>query len=113
MRIVEDGIVLTIRLTPKSGSNAVSGMGRDEAGNPLLLARVTAAPADNAANRALLALLSSWLDVPKRSLSIVKGQKSRLKLVRIDGNPVSLRACLRRHIDRLGGGKNGTGMGDV
>jgi uncharacterized protein YggU (UPF0235/DUF167 family) len=62
---------------------------------------VSAAPVDDAANRALIALLAKWLDVPKRTLSIVRGAKSRLKTIGIDGDPVALRSRLQERIAML------------
>ena len=41
-------------------------------------ARVRAIPEDGAANAALEALVSEWLRVPKRSVQLATGGKSRL-----------------------------------
>ena len=46
---------------------------------------VIAAPESGKANDAVVALLSKALKVPKSRMSIVRGQKSRDKLIRIDG----------------------------
>jgi len=51
----------------------------------LLRARVTALPVEGRANEALLRLLAEALDVPKSSLRIVRGQRSREKLVAVEG----------------------------
>jgi hypothetical protein len=58
-------------------------MGRREDG--VLMVRVTAPPADGQANAALCKLLAKALRVPRTSVSIVRGETARDKLVRIDG----------------------------
>jgi len=72
--------VLTVRVTPRAGRSAVAGV-RDG----MLLVKLAAAPVDGAANDALVALLSEVLDIPKRSIRIKSGARSRTKVVEIDG----------------------------
>lgn len=50
-----------------------------------LLVKVTAPPVDSAANAAVIDLLSSTLDLPKRAIRLVRGETSRIKQVEIDG----------------------------
>jgi hypothetical protein len=71
---------LTVRVTPRAGRSAVAGV-RDG----VLLIKLAAAPVDGAANEALVALLSDVLHIPKRSIRIKSGERSRTKVVEIDG----------------------------
>ena len=73
-------MILDIKVIPRAGRTALAGT-RDGA----VLIRLAAAPVDGAANAELIAFLSDLLDVPKRNISIVSGEKSRQKRVRIDG----------------------------
>jgi uncharacterized protein YggU (UPF0235/DUF167 family) len=50
-----------------------------------LRARVSAAPADGEANRALLVLLAAELRVPRTALALEHGARSRTKRVRVEG----------------------------
>jgi uncharacterized protein YggU (UPF0235/DUF167 family) len=50
-----------------------------------LLIRLAAAPVDGAANAELIELLARALDTPKRNITIVGGERSRSKRVRIAG----------------------------
>ncbi|MBL0914039.1 MAG: DUF167 domain-containing protein [Sphingopyxis sp.] len=43
--------------------------------------RVTAPPADGAANDASLALLAAALDLPRRDLTLLRGETARIKLI--------------------------------
>ncbi len=45
--------------------------------------RVTAPPADGAANDAVLKLLAAALDRPRRDLSLLRGASARIKLIGI------------------------------
>ncbi len=84
-----EGIALQVWLTPKSSSARVEGAA-DRGGRTVLKVLVTAAPEDGKANAALLAVLAEWLGLPKSSLSIQAGHKSRLKAVLVAGRPDEL-----------------------
>lgn len=51
----------------------------------VLQARVTAPPVDGRANRALCKLLAGRLGVAPSRVTVVRGEKSREKLLRVDG----------------------------
>ena len=50
-----------------------------------VLVRLAAPPIDGAADDALLAFLADALDVPRRNITIVSGEKSRDKRVQVVG----------------------------
>jgi uncharacterized protein (TIGR00251 family) len=72
--------LLQIRVIPRSPRTRVDGRRGDA-----ILVRLNAPPVDGAANEALIAFLSDILDVPRRSISIVSGETSRDKRVRVEG----------------------------
>jgi uncharacterized protein (TIGR00251 family) len=72
--------ILQVRVTPRAGRTAVGGKRGDA-----LLIRLAAAPVDGAANGALVAYLSTLLDVPKRDLRIVSGERGRDKRIAVAG----------------------------
>ncbi len=45
--------------------------------------QVTAPPVDGAANASVLSFVAEWLDVPKRTVSLVRGESSREKTVAV------------------------------
>jgi len=71
---------LEIRVIPRAGRSGFAGL-RDGA----LLVRLAAAPVDGAANDELIALLAKALRIPKRDITIVSGERSRSKRIRIAG----------------------------
>lgn len=76
---------MRVRITPKSSKDMIDGI-ETTAEGPALKARVRAVPADGEANQALLTLLAGWLGVPKSSLRLAHGGKSRVKSVEITGS---------------------------
>jgi uncharacterized protein (TIGR00251 family) len=71
---------LRVRVIPRAGKSGIAGR-RDGA----LLVRLNSPPVEGAANSELIQVISDALGVPKRSISIVSGQRSRLKHIRIEG----------------------------
>jgi uncharacterized protein (TIGR00251 family) len=69
---------LEIRVVPRAGRSEIAGM-RDGR----LLIRLAAAPVEGAANAELIDVLARALHVPKRDITIVSGEHSRTKRVRI------------------------------
>lgn len=61
------------------------GASRDEVklADGIVQLRVTAPPADGAANDAVLRLLAAALDRPRRDLTLVRGASARIKLIAI------------------------------
>lgn len=84
-----NGIVIHVRLTPKSNSARIAGNER-HGEKPVLKAHVTAPPEDGKANAALSLLIAGWLGVPKSKVTVASGQKSRLKSVAVSGDSAEL-----------------------
>jgi uncharacterized protein (TIGR00251 family) len=99
-RAGKDHIVLRVRVTPKSGRDAVEGVAETRDGSALQV-RVRAAPEDGAANAALENLIARWLDVPRTSLSLQKGTRSRVKTIAIGGSPAELEARMAAKLREL------------
>ncbi|MBP1852271.1 uncharacterized protein (TIGR00251 family) [Rhizobium halophytocola] len=60
------------------------------AGETHLKVRVAAAPEKGKANKALIALLAKSLKTAKSGISLISGDTSRQKILRIDGDPEDL-----------------------
>lgn len=71
---------LTIRLQPRAKRNAIV----DER-DGVVRVSVAAAAVDGQANAALCKLLAKRVGVPRTRVTIVRGERSRDKLVRIEG----------------------------
>lgn len=76
---------LAVRVTPKGGRDAADGWATGPDGKPYLKLRVSAPPADGAANAAVTAFLAKALKVPKSAVRIASGEAARLKILEIDG----------------------------
>jgi len=72
--------ILSVRVQPRASKNDVAGwMGES------VKIRLTTPPVEGAANAACLAFLSRILDVPVSQLTLLTGERSRTKLIRILG----------------------------
>jgi uncharacterized protein YggU (UPF0235/DUF167 family) len=83
------GLFLRVRVTPKASRDAIEGVDPTMDG-PAVAARVRAVPEDGAANAAVERLVAEWLDVPRSSVTLVTGGKSRIKTLRVEGDGVRL-----------------------
>lgn len=81
VRTSRDGVLLSIRLTPRASRDAFDG-----AKDGVLQARVRAVPEDDRANAALVELVADEIAVPKSTVSVAAGKTSRLKTILIAGD---------------------------
>ena len=75
-----DGVSIDIRVIPRAGRAGIAGTR-----NGALLVRLTAPPVDGAANAELIEVLSVALGVPRRSVTLESGERSRSKRVHVAG----------------------------
>jgi uncharacterized protein (TIGR00251 family) len=81
-----------VRLQPRARRAEVVG---ERAG--AIVIRVTAPPVDGKANAALCAFVAARAGVPPSRVSVVRGQTSRDKVVRVEGaEAAAVRAALLR-----------------
>ncbi|MGD0318055.1 MAG: DUF167 family protein [Xanthobacteraceae bacterium] len=98
-----DGVVVDVRLTPRGGRDAIEGVERRADGRAVLKARVRLAPSDGEANSALCRLIADALDIAPRQVTVAAGATSRLKRIRVTGEPAALVRALRRLVSDGGG----------
>jgi uncharacterized protein len=91
-----DGVVVTVRLTPRGRHDAVEGVDRLADGRMALKIRVRAAPTGGQANAGLRQLLADRLGVAASHIDVVAGASARIKRVRIAGNTSALTAAIGR-----------------
>jgi len=74
------GAIFSIKVHPGAGHNALAGEWEGA-----LKVKIGKKPEKGAANRECLDFLADRLRVPRRTLTLVKGETSRLKVIRVDG----------------------------
>jgi len=79
-RAAEPYVTLSLRVQPRASRNAVVGWTGD-----ILNIRLTPPPVEGAANAACLKFLADLLDLPQSRLEILRGARSRTKVVQIAG----------------------------
>lgn len=92
---------MLVRATPKSAREGVAGLTETPQG-PALAIRVRAAPDKGEANRAVERVIAEWLGVPRSSVGVSAGGKSRVKTVEIAGDPARLAALIEARLGKSG-----------
>jgi uncharacterized protein (TIGR00251 family) len=80
LRETAGGSLLSIRVIPRARRSELAGRRGDA-----LLVRLSAPPVEGAANTALVELLAASLGIPRSRITLVSGERSRDKVVRLDG----------------------------
>ncbi|MGD0745677.1 MAG: DUF167 domain-containing protein [Verrucomicrobiota bacterium] len=80
LREQTDGVLLSVKLQPRASANEIG----EPLGNELRI-KVTAPPVDAAANEALIKLLAEKLDCARGRVELVRGHKSRHKVLKLHG----------------------------
>ena len=83
------GITFAVKVQPRAKKNAIVG----ELGNALRVA-LTAPPVDGRANQACIEFFADLLNVPRSAVTIVSGQSSRNKVIRVSG--ISIEAVRKK-----------------
>ena len=91
-----DGLVLTVRVTPKGGRDAIDGIADLADGTRVLKVRVRAAASEGEANVALIQVLAQALGVPARDVHLLAGARGRIKRLKIAGVGGTLAAMLEK-----------------
>ena len=88
-RSIADGIEIAVRVTPRASRDSLAaGLGH-------FAARLAAPPVDGAANEALVVLVAKTFGIGKRSVTLIAGDTSRLKRLRITGDSAALAEIAR------------------
>jgi len=91
------GIRLRVRVQPRASQNRIVGLHGDA-----VKVQVTAPPVEGAANEAVRELVAAWLDVPRRTVTLVQGQTGRNKVIEIAAEaPAKLAARLEAALVKL------------
>ena len=76
----DDSVTFEVRVAPRASRNAIAGVHEGA-----LKVSLTAPPVEGAANEALRKLFAKALGVPKSSIEIIRGERTRNKVLRIRG----------------------------
>lgn len=76
----QTGVRLEVKVQPRSSRNQVIGEQ-----NGALKIKLTAPPVDGEANAALVEFLAAHLKIPRKDITLIKGDTSRQKIIEISG----------------------------
>jgi len=77
---INGGVILQVKAVPRARKSGIAGLLGDA-----LKVRIQAPPVDGKANEALVGFLAGLLDVPGSRVSILAGESSRIKRVKVAG----------------------------
>jgi len=90
---LSDGIKISVKVIPNSSKCEIAGTIDDT-----LRIKLDVPPIEGKANEKCVKFLSELLGVPKTSIEIVSGEKSKSKILYIKGNPDELADKILEHI---------------
>ena len=93
------GLLLAVRVTPKSSRDDVTGLHTGADGAVSLAVKVTAPPDKGKANKAVIETIARAAGLPKSALSLVSGETDRNKTLLVTGNPAGLEALIARNVN--------------
>ena len=83
LQISKEGIILNVKLVPNSSFNKICDYNED-----YLKIKISSPPVDNRANKELIEFCSKLFDINKSKISIISGEKSKIKKIFLKGaNP--------------------------
>lgn len=91
-----NGATFSVHVQPRASRNEICGLHGDA-----IKIRLTSPPVEGEANRLCIEYLARLFGVPKSSMAIIAGEKSRQKTIRVSGiDPESIRKILAGLISR-------------
>jgi len=76
----KDGVTVEVKVEPRSSKAGIAGVL-----GGVLKVKLTSAPVDGAANRQLIEVLSREFGIKKGAISIIRGERSKNKVIKIEG----------------------------
>ncbi|MEM9617813.1 MAG: DUF167 domain-containing protein [Pseudomonadota bacterium] len=91
----DGGVRMFVRVSPSAAKNEIAGLWNGANGETRLVIKVTAPPDKGKANARVIKLIATHLGLPKSSLSIMAGETSRLKTLRISADRQAIIAGIK------------------
>lgn len=88
------GLLLAVRVTPKSSRDGITGLHAAADGAVSLAVKVTAPLDKGKANKAVIEVLAKASRLPKSAFAIVAGDTDRNKTVLVTGNYAAVEALI-------------------
>ena len=99
LRPGKGGLLLSLRVTPKSSRDEVTGLHTAADGAVSLAVKVSAPPDKGKANKAVIETLARACGLPKSAFSLVSGETDRNKTLLVTGNPAAVEALIAQSVN--------------
>lgn len=94
VRAAREGVLLTVRVTPRGGRDAIDGVELMADGREVLKVRVRVAPEGGEANAAVVGLIATALKMRRSDVEVTAGATARVKQILLRGEPRQLADAL-------------------
>lgn len=95
------GMLLTVRVTPRSSRDEVAGLHAAADGAMALAVKVSAPPDKGKANKAVIETIARVAGLPKSAIAIVAGETDRHKTLLVTGNCSALEALIAAYSETV------------
>lgn len=85
-----DHFLLFVKITPNSSQNKIGEVFTDEKNQEYLKINICAVPEDGKANQELIKFLSKTFRIPKSKIEILRGDSSKIKVLKIYEMSISI-----------------------
>ena len=100
-RVVKEGVLVSMRVTPKSARDDIKGFHVAADGQVSLAVKVRAQPEQGKANKAVIQLVASSLGLAKSRLTVASGAADRNKTLLIAGDAAQLSLLLASRFEQM------------
>ncbi len=83
-RNAQEGVSFAVRVAPRASRTQFTGV-MGEGADAVMKIALAAPPVEGRANEALIAYFADVLDVPRSAVEVISGERSRNKVVRVQG----------------------------
>ncbi|GBE06779.1 MAG TPA: YggU family protein [Nitrospirae bacterium] len=77
---MSDELIINIKVAPRSSRPGIAGPYKDG-----LKVKLSSPPVEGRANKELIAILAKEFRIPKKNVEIIRGKRSKNKVVRLTG----------------------------
>jgi len=90
IKLTDGGVNLTVKVVPNSSKSEIV-----EKTEEFVKIKLKSQPIEGKANKELVNFLSDFLKVPKSKIEILRGEKNKLKIVKIKGEAEYFLNCFK------------------
>lgn len=89
-KINANDIIIQVTVVPNSSQSCITGVNEG-----IIRLKLNSPPIDGRANKEVVAFFSKFFRIPKSAIKIIRGEKSKLKTLQLNGDTEMLQSKLK------------------